>query len=730
MPIDFMRPHGQTRRARRLSASASPVALACLAAASLATTAGAQTEAGPAAAPAQAAPQTGASAAGTVQEIVVTAQKRSENLQNVPISIEAITAADAVEKGITGTQALSNVVPGLVLINPANTASPYLRGVGSNLFDPSAENSVAIYVDGVYYAAPQVGIFDFNNIASVEVLKGPQGTLFGRNATGGVIQVTTKNPSSTPSADFSVGYGNYNDVAVSAYATSGITKNLAADIAFTYENQGKGYGRDLTTNAEIFKEAIGNFALRSKILFTPTSTTTILLAGDYSHSVSDPSYQQIPGLPSPLNGETYPGRFNTLDDQTDRNRVNTGGVSLEVDQDVAGLRLTSITAYRQEATDYGLDDDDTSLPITDLQLNTFQHNYSEEFRVANRNPGWLTWVAGAYFYGNDAGYAPADIILPGVGLFPLNEVKQTVWSWAGFAQATAKLPFDTDLTLGERYTNESQDFLQNYPSNYKQSQEFDKATYRIALDHHFTHDISAFISYDTGFKTGGFNQLIGVPAPSPADPNPTANVYKPEILDATEAGLKTELFDHHLRFNLDGFLYQYRNIQVDTPTAGSNLIENAAAAHIKGIEGDFEWLPVGHLTLSGGFSVQEGHYTELAPSVGTAGAKTAVTPPVTATLSADYLFTTAWGTLRPSVTVAYNDGFYWQPNNLISSPSYTIANGSLTFAPTGKPYQFRLWVKNLTDTTYYIARIQAGAFGFSQEEAPPRTFGVTATAHF
>jgi iron complex outermembrane receptor protein len=664
----------------------------------------------------------------TVQEIVVTAQKREEDLQDVPIAITAITAKDAARKGITGTEGLSEVVPGLVLVNPANVANPYLRGVGSNLFDPSAENSVAIYVDGVYYAAPQVGIFNFNNISGIEVLKGPQGTLFGRNATGGVVQVTTKDPSSTPSGDISVGYANYNDVTVNAYGTTALAKNLSADLAFLYENQGDGYGRNLTTGASIFKMAIGDIAARSKVLFEPTDTTKITLSLDYSHTVSNPSYQTIPGHPSPINGETYPGPFNTLDDLTDRDRVNTGGVSLEVNQDVAGVRLTSITAYRQASTNYNFDDDDSALPLADLALNTRQHNYSEEFRVANRHESWLSWVAGVYFYGNDAGYFPAEVIVPFI--FPINEVKQLAWSWAGFAQATAKLPWNTELTLGERYTNEEQDFLQNVPSSYRQSQAFNKATYRAAINHHFTQNISAYVSYDTGFKTGGFNELVGVPAPTPAAPNPTANVYKPENLNALEAGVKSELFDRHLRVNLSGFLYQYRNIQFDTPIAGGNLVENAGAAHIKGIEGDFEWRPIRSLGLSGGFSALEGHYTQLAAADGNIGAHTDVTPPFTGTLSADYLYTANWGSLRPDVSVSHNSGYYWQPNNLIKQPAYTVLNTSLTFVPPGGKYELKVWAKNLNNATYFIAQITAGAFGYNEVQAPPRTFGVTATAHF
>jgi iron complex outermembrane receptor protein len=661
-----------------------------------------------------------------LQEVVVTAEKRSANLQNVPIAITAISGTDAALKGVTGTTALTAIVPGLVLVSPANVANPYLRGVGSNLFDPSAENSVSIFVDGVYIAAPQADLFNFNNIAGIEVLKGPQGTLFGRNATGGVVQITTKTPSQAPSGDFSIGYGDYDDVTVAGYGTTGLSDFAAIDLAFLYENQGEGYGRNFTTGAETFRMAVGNYSIRSKLLLTPTTTTKILIAVDYSHSISTPAYQFPQGHPSPIDGETYPGPFNTRSDETDENRVDTGGASIQVDQELGPTRLTSITSYRQSKVDYGLDDDVTELPVVDLQLNTRQHNYSEEIRLANRDNGWLTWVVGGYFYGNDGGYFPAGII----DVVELNEDKQTSWSYAGFTQATAKLPFQTELTLGGRYTDEEQDFLQNYPVSYGTSQRFDKFTYRIALDHHFTNNVSGYVSYDTGFKTGGYNLLISVPPPSASDPHPTPDVYKPEVLDATEVGLKTELFGRRLRLNADAFLYQYQNIQIDVPYPGGNLVENAAAAHIKGVEGDFQWLPISHLTVSGGVSLLDGKYTNLAAGVGKIGNKTVVTPPVSGSISVNYLYSRSWGSLRPAITASYNSGFYFQPSNDFAQPAYTLVNGSVTYTVPDAKYDLKLWVKNLTDATYYIARLDNGAFGFSQEQAPPRTFGFTATAHF
>ncbi len=206
----------------------------------------------------------------------------------------ALSSKSLATRGITSTLDLSASVPGLIINIAANVGNPYIRGVGSNLFDPSAEQSVATYVDGVYIPAPEANLFALNDVERIEVLKGLQGTLFGRNATGGVIQIITRDPSQTPYAEASVGYGTYNMLMSSLYATGGITNNLAGDVAVMYANQGNGYGKNLTTGADTFREAIGNIDVRSKLLFKPSDETKITLSIDYAHDVESNAYQKPP----------------------------------------------------------------------------------------------------------------------------------------------------------------------------------------------------------------------------------------------------------------------------------------------------------------------------------------------------------------------------------------------------------------------------------------------------
>ena len=663
--------------------------------------------------------------ATAVQEIIVTAQKRAENLQDVPIAVEAITATQAVNQGLTGTAGLTAAVPGLVITNPANVGNPYMRGVGSALFDPSSEQSVAMYVDGVYIATPESNIFSFNNIQEIEVLKGPQGTLFGRNATGGVIQITTRDPSATPHADLSVGYANYDDVTASAYLTGGLFPGVSADVAARYENQNDGYGRDLTTGAKTFQQAIGNYDVRAKVLFRPTDTTKIMVSADYSHAVSTNAYQKPEGVTSPIDGSGYPGPYNTYSDFNDRNTVNTGGASIKIDQDLGQLHLMDILAYRRTTVNYVLDDDVTAIPAADIVLNPKTHNWSEELQLSGPSQAWLKWIVGAYYFNSSAGYDPVTID----GVEQLAD-KQTAVSYAGFGQATATILPKTDLTLGARYTTEKQDFTLTYPVSLAQSQSFSRATYRAALDYHFTRDVLAYASFNTGFKTGGFNLLL------------PGNSFKPETLNAYEVGLKSELFDRRLRLNVDAFYYEDSNVQILNTFLGGTVTSNAAAAVIKGLEGDFEAVPIENLKISGGLSLQTGKYTSYPnagivnaegvalPTADLSGNKTLITPPVTGDVNISYKWRTVKGDFQPSMTVVYNDGFFWQADNRLRQPAYTLLNTSLLWTDPSGRYDVRLWAKNLTDSVYYVARLGAAGLGDVQERASPRTYGVTLSAHF
>jgi len=235
---------------------------------------------------------TGAAAAQTsdragvaeVETVVVTAQKRSENLQSTPVTVQAITESALKAAGAAGVQDLQTVVPGLTFGKNFSNGTPYLRGVGQNVGTPNTETPVAIYADGVYLVQPNAGLFSFNNVQQVEVAKGPQGTLFGRNTTGGVIQVTTRRPSATPGFRASLGYGAYDTFSGDAYVTGEVAPGVASSLSVYGLKRSGGYIDNLFLKKKIGQEE--SYGIQSKTLWTPDDRTDVTLNLIYSWQLS------------------------------------------------------------------------------------------------------------------------------------------------------------------------------------------------------------------------------------------------------------------------------------------------------------------------------------------------------------------------------------------------------------------------------------------------------------
>ncbi|MET0985405.1 MAG: TonB-dependent receptor, partial [Steroidobacteraceae bacterium] len=439
-----------------------------------------------------------------LEEIVVTAQRKAERLQDVPIAVNVVAGDTFAEKGLSAAYDLPTVVPGLSYVTTGGAGTPYLRGVGSNAGNPNDEPSVATYVDGVYIASSYANKMNLNNLERVEVLKGPQGTLFGRNATGGVIQLVTRDPKHELGAEGSVGYGNYDTMSGGFYLTGGLTDSLAIDFAAQGDKQDKGWGDLVTIDKETQKYM--SYSLRSKVLFEPTDAATFRLAVDYQKLDADVAYtlpQGVRGidgtLPPPdkydsaanivLNGIGEPGT-----------EVRQTGVSLRADFDMSFAQLVSISAYRNSRGEYHAEADATALQVVDAKLPIETDMYSQEFQLISPNDSTVDWVTGLYLYQNKAGYVDAvfeglafdpnpNDAVPVFGQFAI-QGKQKTESWSGYAQGSMEVLPKTKLTLGGRYTDEDQKFVDleffGFPAPGPDKRGFEKWTWRAALDYAFT----------------------------------------------------------------------------------------------------------------------------------------------------------------------------------------------------------------------------------------------------
>ena len=705
-----------------------------------------QPAAGAAAQPTQAAQP------AVLEEIVVTAQRRLENLQDVPITVTAMPAAALAAVGITNTADLVNIVPGMLVQTSAGYSLPHLRGVGITAIGAGIENSVALYVDGVYRGVSSSDAVSLNNIAQVEVEKGPQGTLFGRNATGGLIQVTTLDPTPYFSASAHAGYGNYHTVQSDAYVSGG-TDFIAGDLAVQLTHQGEGYGTNLATGQDINRMDM-NLSVRSKWILHPIDGTKLTLILDNAETDNSLSalrnYQNYPNIYYP-GGMPIPNlpTLDVDDNAQPLRRMHEQGASLQLDQDIDSVKLVNTVAYRRDVYTYDVDFDLGPMPYSLNDTRQQDNQLTEELRLLSNSSSSLTWMTGLFYYGAHNGFQPQNVYFSGTAVNPakpithvLNETVQTTNSLALFGQATQKLTETTELTVGLRYTGEKRALLgtdtgflngvvpvslANVNTNFRTN----TPTWRLALDHHFTDDVNGYVSYNRGFKSGGYN------VPAPALP-----AYSPEKLDAYEMGLKTQFLERRLTLNGAFFYYNYQNIQVSRFVNGSPEVYNGGKAKLYGLDLDATVRVTQGLTLSAGLELEHDRFTDFPNadfflgcahpyptvcSLSANGKQLPQTPAASGTINIDYRVSVSNSELHFNVNEAANSGYYYQPNNEIKQSAYGLLNGSIGW--TYSHYSVTLWGKNLTDVIYATA-VNPAPTAISAAYAAPRTYGVTLGAKF
>jgi iron complex outermembrane receptor protein len=695
-----------------------------------------------------------------LQEIVVTAQKRSENLQDVPIAISTVSGDALAATNASSITALADVTPGLQMSTTQGSLSPRIRGVGSNL--PNVENSVAMYVDGVYIATPSASLLTLNNIAQVETLKGPQGTLFGRNATGGALLIQTREPTQDLSSHVDVEYGNYNTSTLNAYVADGLAPSVAADFAVHVSHQGEGYGRNYYTGDEIYQTNL-DLGLRSKWVFTLSDADTLHLIFDYTRR--DGSAATANYIPA----GTYPSAFltpapapqprpydvDTLVNPTDS--LTGSGVSARIDHEMSWAKLVSITAYREQLFTESFDITATTaccltvpipfppysvtavLPIQNPRSRDAQ--VSEELQLLSPNNyelSWLTWVTGLYYF-HDREFEESSF------------AQILTNSYSGFGETHIEFLPATHLTLGLRYTDEDKE-LSVTPGYYDQpvapsstvppltavpTTWFSALTYRAGLDHKFDNGILIYASRNLGFKSGGYNST-----------EPSLAAYAPEKLNSYEAGIKSEFLDHRVRLNGAVFDYNYTNIQMIKLTSNNQLQEyNGPRARSFGADFDLAARVTQALSLNLGGSYVHDRFTAETPTVqynvpypafpggsnsffaSANGNRLPDTPDWTINLGPTYVLRTASGDWTFDANYLHDSGWYGEPDNQLRQSAYNSVNASVNWHIGNGPYTVGLWGRNLTDSLVYTAVSGNSVAGLAQY-APPRTYGIRFGADF
>lgn len=688
------------------------------------------------------------------EEIVVTAQRRSENAVDVPISI---TAIDASQLGQGDVQQLSDIMkltPGLRFDFLGGNAQPTIRGVGSAVVVAGAGANVAIYTDGFYSPNPLVADSELLSVESVQVLKGPQGTLFGRNATGGAVLVTTSDPSSTTSADLRASYGKYNTQRYQAYVTGGPSDTLAFDAAALYRSS-DGFLDNLTTGSDDDGE-YKNWAGRVGMRWDITDKVSAILR--YSHAdVDDPSvialnaYEKDGVVFSTGAGRNGPGNvvifatdpYDVASNFKPAFTAESDATQLTLKFDLDFAMLTSYTQYRDETATHRYDFDATSASILHYIFTTTDEIYTQEFLLSSTVEGPLQWTAGLFYFSDETEYPNNRISSEGAPFSHYGGSGVTAKSIAAFGDVTYAIVENLFLTVGVRYSKDKQTDAFFFNDTTQRNEgvpglEDDQFTPRVALRYELDDHSNVYLSYSEGFKSGILN-IAG-------DFNGDIEVA-PESIKAYEIGYKYA--SGKLMFDVAAFYYDYQDLQVATYENTTSIIKNAASSTIQGLDAQARYAFTDRFEVNVAASYLDAEYDKFEESQryspcpdpmvcgdyyvpgndDASGNEMARSPKFTGTLGANYNIDVGAGKLDLSTTLYHTSDFYFDGSNVYRQDSYDLLSARVAWTDPGATYTLSLFGDNLTDEEYR-SQVLPQAPGTLVTWGAPRTYGVAVDAHF
>jgi iron complex outermembrane receptor protein len=746
--------------------------------------------------------------ANQVQEIVVTAQRRSENIQQVPVTVQAFTAKTISDLGIKSSADLGQVTPNVDIAMPAGAGNQpiiTIRGIGLNDYDTNNAGPNGIYVDEVYLSSPASQTFQTFDLQRIEVLKGPQGTLYGRNTSGGAINFVGVKPTDTPEADFHLEYSSYNTFNFEGGAGGPIAPDLDARIGLVV-NQSQGYGyNELTHNHE---DGANNAAGRFQLLWKPTDKVKVLwnLHGGYVNNrpteyrhigdlLPGTQYNAVPtkcsvaaayagdcvdlfgyGTPSGF----YDGAYN----RQQHLKVNSFGSYLRVDADLGYLDLTSITAFEHDDKIHPEDSDASPNQLLEINFGVRSNTITQELRASHSEQKY-DWVAGLYYLYEDLHQnQPINILLDGDKFFgpggcdavfadnpptiydlehPISTCAerafdyshQTTNAYAAFGQGDYFITDNLKLTLGGRLTSENRSFsylgsveyqyggMGNYTplvqlADTNEGFNDTNFSWRTGLDYHFTHSVHAYASVATGYKSGDFNGsfLSNVPEEITLQLKPVL----PETVTSYEVGIKSELFDNRLIFNLSAFYNDYRKMQVFVlvpPVAGGsglpvNVLDNAQRAHTEGIDAEMIARPISNLTATFNLGLLDTRLDTFIANVDPSqpnysGDQLPLAPHFSFATLIDYKVPVGQGDLDFQFSANYRSHQFFDISNdpYITQTGYWLENVRVAYQFPGDKWEVAAFVRNLSGQKYLLDAFDlTSPFGFIQGiEGAPRFIG-------
>lgn len=717
-----------------------------------------------------------------VEEIVVTAQRRESNLQDTPIAITALSSAALDARGVKNIGNLENFAPNLQINQGrpdggGSTAAITIRGVGQNDAQFPNDPGVGLYVDGVYSARSYGGLIGLLDIERIEVLRGPQGTLFGRNTIGGAVNIVTTPPSQELGGKVSLLYGSYDRVEAKASLNAPlITDKLAMRLSAGF-TRADGLGRQIPTGEPMANEnrKVVRLALRA----TPSDDVTIDLVADYTRQRQNPSAGKmltavpsttglIEGLFNPViagienaqlglpassrfdNRFVTNNRYDNYGTAPLADNLDSGGAALTVAWKASdALTIKSITAGRAYKAHIALDQDYSPYSIISTDDRQNQEQYSQELQAfGSLVDGRLRYLLGLYYFkeiardNNRVSIVPNTLPVAGFEIAQIADLNLSATNYAAFGQIDFDIVDSLTLTVGVRQNHENKRFTRQFthlqggdvfiPYQVLEKS-WDSFTPRFGLNWKATQDAMLYASYAEGFKGGGWN-------PRPTTAAAGVRPFEPESIKTVEVGAKTQWFDRRLTFNVAGFYSRYKNIQLPVAYGlpdGTLVIEtqNAGESEIKGLEVELIARPVPAASVQIGYGYFDNKYVSIVPGASiTSSNRLPDAPKHTLNIGADYRFDLGQtGKLTVRGDAAYRSQVFKDAVNtaLIRQPSFWLVSGRITWTSEDERFGIQVFGNNLFDTKYLATGFDASSLGeIVGFYGRPREFGVQGSYRF
>ncbi len=729
-----------------------------------------------------------------IEEIVVTAQKRAQSLQDVPIAVTVFSGDRLREDDITSLEDIGNRTPGLVF-SAFSVGQPEItiRGIGTKEDGAAASDSTIVSIDDVYIAARTAQVFDIFDLERIEVLRGPQGTLYGKNSIGGSINFVTTVPSEETRLRIRQTFANYGRFDTGGLISGEIAQNFYGKFSFSRRSH-DGYIRNILVNER--QGESNTFAFRIGLRWLPKENLELIFSFDSADDQLGATNREPVGSAGPLHDGPHASNpmavnaalggagdpFTSLADVEGFTDREVRGYSLKVNYDIGWATLTSISAYRTSNFDW-LEDSEglpanklfadltgiTGSPIPALTAppeNGFAFDVSDaavedtkqitqEFRLTSPGEDRLNWIFGL-FYSHEEITRAETFSFPSLGgpdgkpSTSTSNQSNNSESLAAYGQATYALTEVLSMTGGVRFSYEKKNIgigadiisglpllLKPFPFT-KAAKSWSNVSGRFSVEWTPTEDALIYASFSTGFKSGGFTG-------SASTLERGTTPFSPEHAKNYETGFKTQWLENRLLLNVTAFYTNYTDLQVTRffqpadSAFGQFITENAGTAHIKGIEVEAVALPFAGLEIGGNYAYLDAKFHNFTgtPSItGTGnftGKRLRLSPKNTASWYARYTWDWQFGTISTKLNYRYQSLAFLDPNNnpITVIPSYAIWDVRLAFVSPDGRWELAGWVKNLGNEKYrtHVFSQRGSRIAFALF-GPPRTGGVTLTYNY